>query len=78
MKKIVSILLTLAMGLSVVPAAYAADEPTITMSADKTSVAPGETVTLTLSLDKELVADAVGIAFSFVTNDYTLTGRLNL
>lgn len=60
MKKILSILLTLAMVLSLVPAVFAADEPTITMSADKTSVAPGETVTLTLSLDKELVADAVG------------------
>ncbi|MFR1594639.1 MAG: hypothetical protein ACLSU2_03310 [Oscillospiraceae bacterium] len=78
MKKIVSILLTLAMVLSLVPAVFAADEPTITMSADKTSVAPGETVTLTLSLDKELVADAVGIAISFDTNAYTLTGRKNL
>lgn len=48
------------------------------MSADKTSVAPGETVTLTLSLDKELVADAVGISISFDTNAYTLTGRKNL
>ena len=78
MKKIVSILLTLAMVLSLVPAIFAADEPTITMSADKTSVAPGETVTLTLSLDKELVADAVGISISFDTNAYTLTGRKNL
>lgn len=78
MKKILSILLTLAMVLSLVPAVFAADEPTITMSADKTSVAPGETVTLTLSLDKELVADAVGIAISFDTDAYTLTGRKNL
>lgn len=78
MKKIVSILLTLAMVLSLVPAVFAADKPTITMSADKTSVAPGETVTLTLSLDKELVADAVGISISFDTNAYELTGRKNL
>lgn len=78
MKKILSILLTLAMVLSLVPAVFAADEPTITMSADKTSVAPGETVTLTVSLDKELVADAVGISISFDTNAYTLTGRKNL
>lgn len=77
-EKILSILLTLAMVLSLVPAVFAADEPTITMSADKTSVAPGETVTLTLSLDKELVADAVGISISFDTNAYTLTGRKNL
>ena len=53
MKKILSILLTLAMVLSLVPAVFAADKPTITMSADKTSVAPGETVTLTVSLDKD-------------------------
>lgn len=78
MKKILSILLTLAMVLSLVPAVFAADKPTITMSADKTSVAPGETVTLTVSLDKELVADAVGISISFDTNAYTLTGRENL
>lgn len=78
MKKIVSILLTLAMVLSLVPAVFAADKPTITMSADKASVAPGETVTLTVSLDKELVADAVGISISFDTNAYTLTGRKNL
>ena len=78
MKKILSILLTLAMVLSLVPAVFAADKPTITMSADKTSVAPGETVTLTVSLDKELVADAVGISISFDTNAYTLTGRKNL
>lgn len=78
MKKILSILLTLAMVLSLVPAVFAADEPTITMSADKTSVAPGETVTLTLSLDKELVADAVGISISFDTNAYELTGRKNI
>lgn len=78
MKKILSILLTLAMVLSLVPAVFAADKPTITMSADKTSVAPGETVTLTLSLDKELVADAVGISISFDTNAYELTGRKNL
>lgn len=78
MKKLISVLLTLAMVLSLVPAVFAADEPTITMSADKTSVAPGETVTLTLSLDKELVADAVGISISFDTNAYELTGRKNL
>ena len=78
MKKLISVLLTLAMVLSLVPAVFAADEPTITLSADKTSVAPGETVTLTMSLDKELVADAVGIAISFDTNAYTLTGRKNL
>lgn len=70
MKKIVSILLTLAMVLSLVPAAFAADEPTITMSADKTSVAPGETVTLTLSLDKDTVVDGAGFKIDFDKEAY--------
>lgn len=70
MKKIVSILLTLAMVLSLVPAVFAADEPTITMSADKTSVAPGETVTLTLSLDKDTVVDGAGFKIDFDKNAY--------
>ena len=70
MKKIVSILLTLAMALSMVPAVFAADEPTITMSADKTSVAPGETVTLTLSLDKDTVVDGAGFKIDFDKEAY--------
>lgn len=70
MKKIVSILLTLAMVLSLVPAVFAADEPTITMSADKTSVAPGETVTLTLSLDKDTVVDGAGFKIDFDKEAY--------
>ncbi len=70
MKKIVSILLTLAMVLSLVPAVFAADEPTITMSADKTSVAPGETVTLTVSLDKDTVVDGAGFKIDFDKEAY--------
>ena len=70
MKKIVSILLTLAMVLSLVPAVFAADEPTITMSADKTSVAPGETVTLTVSLDKDTVVDGAGFKIDFDKGAY--------
>lgn len=70
MKKIVSILLTLALVLSLVPAAFAADEPTITMSTDKTSVAPGETVTLTLSLDKDTVVDGAGFKIDFDKEAY--------
>lgn len=70
MKKILSILLTLAMVLSLVPAVFAADEPTITMSADKTSVAPGETVTLTLSLDKDTVVDGAGFKIDFDKEAY--------
>ena len=75
MKKILSILLTLAMVLSLVPAVFAADEPTITMSADKTSVAPGETVTLTLSLDKDTAIDGAGMKINFDTSAYTLSKR---
>lgn len=70
MKKIVSILLTLAMVLSLVPTVFAADEPTITMSADKTSVAPGETVTLTVSLDKDTVVDGAGFKIDFDKEAY--------
>ena len=70
MKKIVSILLTLAMVLSLVPAVFAADEPTITLSADKTSVAPGETVTLTVSLDKDTVVDGAGFKIDFDKEAY--------
>lgn len=70
MKKIVSILLTLAMVLNLVPAVFAADEPTITMSADKTSVAPGETVTLTVSLDKDTVVDGAGFKIDFDKDAY--------
>lgn len=77
MKKIVSVLLTLAMVLSLVPSVFAADEPTITMSTDKTKVAPGETVTLTLSIDQAFEADAVGFEISFDKTAYTLTGAKN-
>ena len=70
MKKLISVLLTLAMVLSLVPAVFAVDEPTITMSADKTSVAPGETVTLTLSLDKDTVVDGAGFKIDFDKDAY--------
>lgn len=70
MKKIVSVLLTLAMVLSLVPSVFAADEPTITMAADKTEVAPGETVTLTLSLDKDTVVDGAGFMIEFDKDAY--------
>lgn len=78
MKKLISVLLALAIVLSLAPAAFAEDVTTITMSADKESVAPGETVTLTLSLDQDLTADGVGFGIYFDTNVYTLTNRKNL
>lgn len=65
------------MVLSLVPSVFAADEPTITMSADKTEVAPSETVTLTLSIDQAFDADAVGFEISFDNAAYTLTSAKN-
>ena len=76
MKKIVSVLLTLAMVLSLVPSVFAADEPTITMAADKTEVAPGETVTLTLSLDKDTVVDGAGFRIEFDKDAYEFQDRV--
>lgn len=70
MKKIISVLLTLALVLSLVPAVFAADEPTFSLSADKTSVAPGETVTLTLSLDKDTVVDGAQFKIDFDKEAY--------
>ena len=77
MKKIVSILLTLAMVLSLVPAAFAADEPTITMSADKTSVAPGETVTLTLSIDQKVAIGGAAFEITYNSDAYTYEGAVS-
>lgn len=77
MKKIVSILLTLAMVLSLVPAVFAADEPTITMSADKTSVAPGETVTLTLSIDQKVSIGGAAFEITYNSDAYTYEGAVS-
>lgn len=70
MKKLISVLLALAIVLSLAPAAFADDVPTITMSADKESVAPGETVTLTLSLDMDTVVDGAGFKIDFDKDAY--------
>ena len=77
MKKILSILLTLAMVLSLVPAVFAADEPTITMSADKTSVAPGETVTLTLSIDQKVAIGGAAFEITYNSDAYTYEGAVS-
>lgn len=77
MKKIVSILLTLAMVLSLVPAVFAADEPTITMSADKTSVAPGETVTLMLSIDQKVAIGGAAFEITYNSDAYTYEGAVS-
>lgn len=70
MKKLISVLLALAIVLSLAPAAFADDVPTITMTADKESVAPGEIVTLTLSLDMDTVVDGAGFKIDFDKEAY--------
>lgn len=54
MKRTLSILLTIAMIISLIPAVFAADVPTMSTTVDKTEVQPGETITLTLSIDKTI------------------------
>ncbi len=54
MKRTLSILLTIAMIISLIPAVFAADVPTISTTVDKTEVQPGDTITLTLSIDKTI------------------------
>ena len=76
MKKLISVLLALAIVLSLAPAAFAEDVTTITMSADKESVAPGETVTLTLSLDMDTVVDGAGFKIDFDKEAYDYVKRV--
>ena len=54
MKRTLSILLTIAMIISLIPAGFAADVPTMSTTVDKTEVQPGDTITLTLSIDKTI------------------------
>lgn len=54
MKRTLSILLTIAMIISLIPAVFAADAPTMSTTVDKTEVQPGDTITLTLSIDKTI------------------------
>lgn len=65
------------MVLSLVPAVFAADEPTITMSADKTSVAPGETVTLTLSIDQKVAIGGAAFEITYNSDAYTYEGAVS-
>lgn len=55
MKRTLSILLTIAMIISLIPAVFAADVPTMSTTVDKTEVQPGDTITLTLSIDKTIM-----------------------
>ena len=54
MKRTLSILLTIAMIISLIPAVFAADVPTMSTTVDKTEVQPGDTITLTLSINKTI------------------------
>ena len=54
MKRTLSVLLTIAMIISLIPAVFAADVPTMSTTVDKTEVQPGDTITLTLSIDKTI------------------------
>lgn len=54
MKKVISFILVFAMAISMTSMVFAADDPTVTMTADKDSVSAGETVTITLSIDQTI------------------------
>ena len=79
MKKIISVLLTLALVLSLVPAVFAADEPTFRLSADKESAGADDTVTLTVNFSNNATTLEIGAlnfeivydedAYTFVSAD---------
>lgn len=79
MKKIISVLLTLALVLSLVPAVFAADEPTFRLSADKKSAGADDTVTLTVNFSNNATTLEIGAlnfeivydedAYTFVSAD---------
>ena len=54
MKKVISLLLAIAVIISLVPAVFADDLPTMTVEVDKTEVQSGDTITLTLSIDQTI------------------------
>lgn len=54
MKKVISLLLAIAVIISLVPAVFADDLPTMTVEVDKTEVQPGDTITLILSIDQTI------------------------
>ena len=79
MKKIISVLLTLALVLSLVPAVFAADEPTFSLSTDKESAGADDTVTLTVNFSNNATTLEIGAlnfeivydedAYTFVSAD---------
>lgn len=74
MKKIISVLLTLALVLSLVPAVFAADEPTFSLSADKGTAGAGDTVTLTVSFSNNgAVLEIGGLNFEIIYDEEAYT-----
>ncbi len=74
MKKIISVLLTLALVLSLVPAVFAADEPTFSMSADKETAGAGDTVTLTVNFSNNgAMLEIGGLNFEIIYDEEAYT-----
>lgn len=74
MKKIISVLLTLALVLSLVPAVFAADEPTFSLSADKKTAGAGDTVTLTVSFSNNgAMLEIGGLNFEIIYDEEAYT-----
>lgn len=77
MKKAICLLLAFVLVLGLVPvAALATETPNIVLSVDKTSVAAGEDIVLTVSLDKAI--EAIGFAEFFVYYDSAVFERKTL
>lgn len=74
MKKIISVLLTLALVLSLVPAVFAADKPTFSLSTDKETAGAGDTVTLTVNFSNNATTLEIGaLNFEIVYDENAYT-----
>ena len=74
MKKIISVLLTLALVLSLVPAVFAADEPTFSLRADKETAGAGDTVTLTVNFSNNgTILEIGGLNFEIIYDEEAYT-----
>ena len=74
MKKIISVLLTLALVLSLVPAVFAADEPTFSLSTDKETAGAGDTVTLTVNFSNNgTILEIGGLNFEIIYDEEAYT-----
>lgn len=70
MKKILSLILVAIMLLSIVPTAFAASTPAITVTADKASVAPGTVVTFTVSVSANSKIVALTHVITYNTSEF--------